>query len=46
MLKELGFILGIENYLWIFDGCELGLFLYMFIDYFFDDFVMFVDEFY
>ena len=44
MLKELGFTSGIENYSRIFDGRPPGSPPHTLIDYFPDDFVIFVDE--
>jgi excinuclease ABC subunit B len=44
MLKELGFCSGIENYSRILDGREPGSPPHTLIDYFPDDFVVFVDE--
>ena len=44
MLKELGFTSGIENYSRIFDGRPPGSPPHTLIDYFPDDFVVFVDE--
>jgi excinuclease ABC subunit B len=44
MLKELGFCPGIENYSRIFDGRAEGSPPHTLIDYFPDDFVIFVDE--
>ena len=44
MLKELGFCNGIENYSRILDGREPGTPPHTLIDYFPDDFVVFVDE--
>ena len=44
MLKELGFCSGIENYSRILDGRAEGSPPHTLIDYFPDDFVMFVDE--
>src|SRR5207244_10920345 len=44
MLKELGFTNGIENYSRILDGREPGSPPHTLIDYFPDDFVVFVDE--
>ena len=44
MLSELGFTSGIENYSRIFDGREPGSPPHTLIDYFPDDFVVFVDE--
>jgi len=44
MLKELGFTSGIENYSRILDGREPGTPPHTLIDYFPDDFVVFVDE--
>ncbi|MGH2993784.1 MAG: excinuclease ABC subunit UvrB [Solirubrobacterales bacterium] len=44
MLKELGFCPGIENYSRIFDGRSEGSPPHTLIDYFPDDFLVFVDE--
>ena len=44
MLRELGFASGIENYSRILDGREPGSAPHTLIDYFPDDFVVFVDE--
>ena len=44
MLKELGFCPGIENYSRIFDGRPEGSPPHTLIDYFPDDFLIFVDE--
>ena len=44
MIKELGFTSGIENYSRILDGREPGTPPHTLIDYFPDDFVVFVDE--
>ncbi len=44
MLRELGFCPGIENYSRIFDGRPPGSPPYTLIDYFPDDFVVFIDE--
>jgi excinuclease ABC subunit B len=44
MLKELGFCNGIENYSRILDGREPGTPPHTLIDYFPDDFIVFVDE--
>src|ERR671919_1550538 len=44
MLRELGFCPGIENYSRILDGRPAGSPPYTLIDYFPDDFVVFVDE--
>ena len=44
MLKELGFCNGIENYSRILDGREPGSPPHTLIDYFPDDFLVFVDE--
>ena len=44
MMEEMGFCQGIENYSRYFDGRELGEPPYTLIDYFPDDFVLFVDE--
>jgi len=44
MMEEMGFCQGIENYSRYFDGRETGEPPYTLIDYFPDDFVLFVDE--
>jgi excinuclease ABC subunit B len=44
MLKELGFTSGIENYSRILEGRPPGSHPFTLIDYFADDFVVFVDE--
>ena len=44
MLKELGFCNGIENYSRILEGRSAGSHPFTLIDYFPDDFVVFVDE--
>jgi excinuclease ABC subunit B len=44
MMEEMGFCQGIENYSRYFDGREPGAPPYTLIDYFPDDFVLFVDE--
>src|SRR3954452_9376086 len=44
MLRELGFCNGIENYSRILDGREPGTPPHTLIDYFPDDFIVFVDE--
>ena len=44
MIKELGFTSGIENYSRILDGRPPGSPPHTLIDYFPDDFVVFVDE--
>jgi excinuclease ABC subunit B len=44
MMRELGFCPGIENYSRILDGRPAGSPPYTLIDYFPDDFVLFVDE--
>ena len=44
MIKELGFTSGIENYSRILDGRPAGSPPHTLIDYFPDDFVVFVDE--
>jgi excinuclease ABC subunit B len=44
MMEEMGFCQGIENYSRYFDGREVGEPPYTLIDYFPDDFVLFVDE--
>ncbi len=44
MMEEMGFCNGIENYSRYFDGRQPGEAPYTLIDYFPDDFVLFVDE--
>ncbi|ABL01078.1 Excinuclease ABC subunit B [Pelobacter propionicus DSM 2379] len=44
MMEEMGFCQGIENYSRYFDGRETGEPPYTLIDYFPDDFVLYVDE--
>jgi excinuclease ABC subunit B len=44
MIKEVGFCSGIENYSRHFDGREPGEPPYTLLDYFPDDFILFVDE--
>src|SRR5450631_1291737 len=44
MMEEIGFCQGIENYSRYFDGRQAGEAGYTLIDYFPDDFVLFVDE--
>ncbi len=44
MMEEMGFCQGIENYSRYFDGRQTGEPPYTLIDYFPDDFVLFVDE--
>lgn len=44
MMEEMGFCYGIENYSRYFDGRQPGEAPYTLIDYFPDDFVLFVDE--
>jgi excinuclease ABC subunit B len=44
MIEEMGFCQGIENYSRYFDGRQVGEPPYTLIDYFPDDFVLFVDE--
>ena len=44
MMEEMGFCQGIENYSRYFDGRQAGELGYTLIDYFPDDFVLFVDE--
>ncbi len=44
MMEEMGFCHGIENYSRYFDGRQSGDAPYTLIDYFPDDFVLFVDE--
>lgn len=44
MMQEVGYCSGIENYSRYFDGREIGELPYTLLDYFPDDFVVFVDE--
>ncbi len=44
MLREIGYCSGIENYSMVFSGRDPGSTPYCLLDYFPDDFVMFVDE--
>jgi excinuclease ABC subunit B len=44
MLREVGYCSGVENYSRIFDGRNPGDAPYTLIDYFPDDFLMFIDE--
>lgn len=44
MLREIGYCSGIENYSMVFSGRESGSTPYCLLDYFPDDFVVFVDE--
>jgi excinuclease ABC subunit B len=44
MLREVGYCSGVENYSRIFDGRNPGEAPYTLIDYFPDDFLMFIDE--
>ena len=44
MMKELGYCPGIENYSRYFDGRESGKRPFCLLDYFHDDFLLFVDE--
>ncbi|MBQ7236996.1 MAG: excinuclease ABC subunit UvrB [Clostridia bacterium] len=44
MIKEIGFCRGIENYSRYFDGREIGQPPFTLLDYFPDDFVVFIDE--
>ena len=44
MLREIGYCSGIENYSRIFSGREPGSTPYTLLDYFPDDFIMFIDE--
>lgn len=44
MIKEVGYCNGIENYSRYFDGREVGQAPYTLLDYFPDDFLLFVDE--
>lgn len=46
MMLEMGYILGIENYFWYMDGCKEGELFYMLLDFFFEDFLIVVDELY
>ena len=44
MMRELGYCSGIENYSRYFDGREAGTRPFCLMDYFSDDFLMFIDE--
>ncbi len=44
MIKEIGFCKGIENYSRYFDGREIGQPPFTLLDYFPDDFIVFIDE--
>ncbi len=44
MMREIGYCSGIENYSRIFSGREAGSTPYTLLDYFPDDFIMFIDE--
>ena len=44
MLKEVGYCSGVENYSRLFDGREPGEPPYTLLDYFPDDFLLFIDE--
>jgi excinuclease ABC subunit B len=44
MMKELGYCTGVENYSRFFDGREPGTRPFCLLDYFPDDYIMFVDE--
>lgn len=44
MMREMGYCSGIENYSRYFDGRKPGMPPYTLIDYFPDDFLMFIDE--
>jgi len=44
MIREIGYCSGIENYSGIFSGREPGSTPYTLLDYFPDDFIMFIDE--
>ena len=44
MMRELGYCSGIENYSRYFDGREAGTRPFCLLDYFPDDFLMFIDE--
>lgn len=46
MFEEIGFILGIENYLRYIVLCEVGEMFVIFIDFFGDDYLMVIDELY
>ena len=44
MLREMGYTTGIENYSRYFDGRKPGQMPYTLLDYFPDDYLMFIDE--
>lgn len=44
MLREIGFCSGVENYSRVFAGREAGSTPYCLLDYFPDDYIMFIDE--
>ncbi len=44
MIKEMGYCPGIENYSRYFDGREPGMRPFCLLDYFPDDFILFIDE--
>jgi len=44
MIKEMGYCPGIENYSRYFDGREKGMRPFCLLDYFPDDFILFIDE--
>ncbi|MBE6540973.1 MAG: excinuclease ABC subunit UvrB [Ruminococcaceae bacterium] len=44
MLREVGFCSGVENYSRIFAGREMGATPYTLLDYFPDDYIIFIDE--
>ncbi len=44
MMREVGYCNGIENYSRYFDGREIGQAPYTLLDYFPDDFIVFIDE--
>lgn len=44
MMREVGYCSGVENYSRIFAGREAGATPYTLLDYFPDDFIMFIDE--
>jgi len=44
MIREIGFCKGIENYSRYFDGREIGQPPFTLLDYFPDDFIVFIDE--
>lgn len=46
MMWEMGYINGIENYFCYMDWCKFGEFFFIFLDFFFKDFLLIVDELY